>query len=331
MSSSAGRVLLIPKGEYNSTTQYSSLDVVLYEHDSYVALQTTQGNAPTNTTYWQKLTDVGEDLDELNEALTDEAETRSAMGAKNLLEPVKGSDTSHGVILTKQTDGSYIISGSMDVGTSYTIFTLNNIMKVERGKTYTLSGGISNRFYLEAWSGSDFDVKDYGSGVSFTPSADETINCAVIIYSDAVLPQHIYPMIRLATDTDPTYQPYAMTNKELTDAYELVTANVTVPTTYVYNAGSALLAFRKRNGVVSVNHQGAVMMFPAQDTDYVIGDIPSGFMPNTTRYFACIDISSFNKGVLFTLNSTDGKIHAKGYNTGTNGIVNQYTEMVYII
>ena len=71
MSTSAGRVLLIPKGAYSSATQYAPMDVVLYEGDSYVCKQSSTGNDPTNTTYWQAMTDAMGEVDELKEALSD--------------------------------------------------------------------------------------------------------------------------------------------------------------------------------------------------------------------------------------------------------------------
>lgn len=50
---SAGRVLLIPRGDYDSNTTYEMLDIVSYNGSSYIAKGTTTGNLPTNTTYWQ--------------------------------------------------------------------------------------------------------------------------------------------------------------------------------------------------------------------------------------------------------------------------------------
>ena len=58
MSTSAGRVLMVPKGDYDATETYTMLDVVSYQGKSYVAKQTTTGNAPTNTTYWQLMVDA---------------------------------------------------------------------------------------------------------------------------------------------------------------------------------------------------------------------------------------------------------------------------------
>ena len=60
MSASAGRVLLIHKGDYSSGTTYNPMDEVLYEGSTYVCKATSTGNAPTNTTYWQMMAQKGE-------------------------------------------------------------------------------------------------------------------------------------------------------------------------------------------------------------------------------------------------------------------------------
>lgn len=56
-----GRNLPLYKEEYNSTTTYDRYDVVLYDGSSYVSrLPNNQGNAITNTNYWQLLAKRGE-------------------------------------------------------------------------------------------------------------------------------------------------------------------------------------------------------------------------------------------------------------------------------
>ena len=49
-----------PKGEYDPDTAYKALNIVSQNGNSYVAIQDTQGNPPTNTTYWQLLSQRGE-------------------------------------------------------------------------------------------------------------------------------------------------------------------------------------------------------------------------------------------------------------------------------
>lgn len=52
MSSSAGKVLILPKGEYNNATQYQMLDAVRYNGSLYIAKQTTIGHVPEDGEYW---------------------------------------------------------------------------------------------------------------------------------------------------------------------------------------------------------------------------------------------------------------------------------------
>lgn len=49
----AGRVLIIPRGEYDPTYTYEMLDMVSFNGSSYIAKGSTTNNPPTNTTYWQ--------------------------------------------------------------------------------------------------------------------------------------------------------------------------------------------------------------------------------------------------------------------------------------
>lgn len=48
---------ITPRGEYNNTTIYSIGDLVSYNGLSYIAIQPTVGNLPTDTNYWQLVID----------------------------------------------------------------------------------------------------------------------------------------------------------------------------------------------------------------------------------------------------------------------------------
>lgn len=50
---------LNPTGAYSGGTGYSKGDSVSYNGSSYVAIQSTTGNLPTNTTYWQLIAEEG--------------------------------------------------------------------------------------------------------------------------------------------------------------------------------------------------------------------------------------------------------------------------------
>ena len=49
----AGRVLIIPKGDYDPNAQYEMLDLVFENGSSYLCKKPTTGHAPSDTEYWQ--------------------------------------------------------------------------------------------------------------------------------------------------------------------------------------------------------------------------------------------------------------------------------------
>jgi chitodextrinase len=48
------------KGTYSSTTTYQTNDAVSYNGNAYICLQTSTGNVPTNTTYWDLMASKGD-------------------------------------------------------------------------------------------------------------------------------------------------------------------------------------------------------------------------------------------------------------------------------
>ena len=59
---SAGRILIIPKGEWKSDVTYEMLDLVYHNGTSWLAKKAAKGIEPTNinSEYWQKLFDPDE-------------------------------------------------------------------------------------------------------------------------------------------------------------------------------------------------------------------------------------------------------------------------------
>lgn len=51
----AGRILIIPKGEYDASAKYEMLDLVNYSGIPYLAKKTSVGIAPTNEEYWHPM------------------------------------------------------------------------------------------------------------------------------------------------------------------------------------------------------------------------------------------------------------------------------------
>ncbi len=58
---SAGRILIMPKGNYDSNTTYEMLDLVYHNGASWIAKKTVVGVEPSvaNKDHWQQMSDIG--------------------------------------------------------------------------------------------------------------------------------------------------------------------------------------------------------------------------------------------------------------------------------
>lgn len=70
----AGRILIIPKGDYDSTANYEMLDLVRHNGTSWLAKKESTGIEPTtaNSEYWQNMFDAEAFLDARIEAKIEE-------------------------------------------------------------------------------------------------------------------------------------------------------------------------------------------------------------------------------------------------------------------
>lgn len=55
-----------PRGEYDAQEEYTALDLVSYNGNSYLCREGCTGIAPTNTTYWQVFADIPTDADDIS-------------------------------------------------------------------------------------------------------------------------------------------------------------------------------------------------------------------------------------------------------------------------
>lgn len=171
----------------------------------------------------------------------DRAEQR-VLGAKNLCESKCPTETINGITFTKNNDGSYTISGTND-GSNTSTMRIDQSTKtgVDNLKNYhgryTLSlkdangNGVNVAFIM-------MQNSTWTSGLFLSSNAGEVTgdvnldNCFLYITVAKNVsfssPITVYPMLRLASDPDDTYAPYAMTNKELTDKVQTVYKTATV-------------------------------------------------------------------------------------------------------
>lgn len=167
-------------------------------------------------------------LDAEETAIENEISTRATLGSHNIFDNKLVSQTSNNVIYTVNSDKS--VSITVNSAPESNTGVILGYVNVKAGKSYTLSGGINantrvdlrnSNYSMWTDNAENKEVTSPSQSYSvetFTPSNDATLMVYVRIGSGAQTGNvgTVYPMLRLATDSDSTYQPFAMSNKEIT-------------------------------------------------------------------------------------------------------------------
>lgn len=168
------------------------------------------------------------------------------VGAKNLLPyPYKHTTKSeNGVTFTDNGDGTITVNTPTSASAETTFYLSQSIQSILDTGMYILSGCPSggNRtsgYFMEfaelATSSSNWKMfgTDTGEGaIAHINSTRYAIHAYIRIRSGATVSNLTFkPMIRRVEDTDPTWVPYAKTNKELTDNLKVKTIELTNQTT----------------------------------------------------------------------------------------------------
>lgn len=186
-------------------------------------------------------------VDLVNADLQKEVTTRAALGAHNLLNHIATTQVINGVTFTVNADKSITVNGTNNTDNDVT-FALesrlpsypNQVSKLYSNGDYILdgcpNGGSVETFFMYVSSTKNNSYYEYGidtgNGLAFTINGDDYNADSAYLGIGITIGAHVtinnltfYPMIRLASDIDPTYQPYAMTNRELTENvsdYEMI-------------------------------------------------------------------------------------------------------------
>ena len=145
-------------------------------------------------------------------------EELNVLGAKNLLGNNATTTVVNGVTFTVNADGSVNANGTASADIS---FTLNSDVDIPSGD-YKLSGcpegGNANTYSLVLTdTTASTSTVCTGADASVTINSAHTYTASISIKSGTSVSNKLYkPMIRLASITDDTYTPYAMTNQALT-------------------------------------------------------------------------------------------------------------------
>lgn len=179
-----------PKGEYNSSTQYERLDVVLYSGVSYVAKQDVTGQLPTNTDYWDALGISGADMSnyytksEVDSELEDKYEkpdtgipktdlSSSIQASLDLADSALQSETYTGTITSVKMNGITVSSsGEADLGTVITSHQDITVKEDKTNKVTTISSGSTDTQYPSAKCMYDYIETKIGSIETILDSLD---------------------------------------------------------------------------------------------------------------------------------------------------------------
>ena len=167
--------------------------------------------------------------------LNDEIAARAALGAHNLLAATFASKTIGGIVFTANSDGTISVANgtvnaaaALSATTNFTLKKGTYIITLGHNPASITNNGSFNIVGHKV--GSETSETLVSFNVNAANSATKVLNDDYVITevyfnvnSGMVFADDVkyYPMIRLATDADVTYQPYAKTNVELTRDIEL--------------------------------------------------------------------------------------------------------------
>ena len=127
---------------------------------------------------------------------------------KNLLDDSKFVETnSQGVRVTRNNDGSFSASGIANTG--YVSLVRLGQIELTAGVRYIITGSVPHmRLTLRDETSGTVYIDDNGEGASYVPSEDMTAYLNIRVENGETIDATFYPMIRLATVDDSSYEPY---------------------------------------------------------------------------------------------------------------------------
>lgn len=202
-----------------------------------------------NAKYWAEQAEQT-DIGQVNEEIADIWKANGVLGAKNLIfnQQAGRSGTSNGITYTFNYDGSVSLDGTASKNT-YIYLWDTSIWANEKFKagSYKASASLNKSSETKVYFGADkrtassYIAQYFKIGVNSTVPVEKEFNSDGDYYisywvriesGNTVDNVKIYPMLRYAYDTDTTYQPYAMTNRELTEDIKAIECDKTTAGTY---------------------------------------------------------------------------------------------------
>lgn len=155
-------------------------------------------------------------------------------GVKNLFNLTKVSGTYSTVVFTVNSDKTVTVNGTASPANS--VFNLDDWTCTKAG-TYVISGAPSggswtpspNTYRIRVAVNGTWKGDDVGNGFALTLALGDVVNLQINTSTSYTANNLVFkPMITLKSlyDADPTYQPYAMSNAELTAAIQALQAQL---------------------------------------------------------------------------------------------------------
>lgn len=173
------------------------------------------------------------------QTLTNEVkDMNNVLGAKNILLNTATTQTKNGITFTVNDDGSVTCNGTASENAVIYISQHPTLAEGNYILSGCPSGGASSTYEIIARRSDSTNIRDNGDGAEFTLSSSFTISWIQIVIRSGTTVSDLtfYPMIRLASIEDDTYEPYAKTNQQLTEDVEENSTQIQTLTTQINKA-----------------------------------------------------------------------------------------------
>jgi len=298
------------------------------ENYTYVCLRIGNGTTVSNIVFKPMLRKA--DIEDSTyhpyneQAIQNQLNAQGVLGAKNLLQNTATSQTINGVTVTVDDNKVITLNGTSTEDSYIRIFATSDLNSVLAKYGDLILNGSHPTEYTKARMiaryGTSNYVVDLGKGVLLSSAITYEMGITLQIYKNNTFTNHkVYPMLRLASDPDNTYQPYAMTNKELTEfainkmGRQLPLVNLGTEYTAELKADISSGKFEKAvvGGYLTIN--GHVYYFAHPDYWLRTGDTEC-----TTHHMLVIPAGNIGTGKMNDTNITTSGYAGSDMKTGNN-------------
>lgn len=238
-------------------------------------------------------------------------------GAKNLCPNNASDTTTTDITWDVLSDGSIQVSGTPAANR----FLELSYVTLPAGtyKVTTLAGQDeeNSRVWLTVYAGSGYSNvvarsnSSSGTPNTFTLAIEATVKMALNVSSGAAINTRVFPMCRVASITDESYVPYAMTNKQLTEKINGLKNKIYNPSDLgVGPLSGGWLTITKYGDVVTIQfNSGASFSAAAKAwTKVHTGTFPAGFRPRMTLTSLSVNDSKLTDIGVYTRYYSSGEI-----------------------